>query len=347
MRKSKKSQSAAGAPARANARPTEPVRVSVIHYNNAQEEVFAGTDEIQRLLQQPGVTWVNVAGLHEVEVVDRLASMFGIHPLIREDILDTTHRPKVQDLEEYLFLVLRTLRFDQQAVKIHSRQISLIIGQNYLISFQENGDDLSAAIGPRLAVEQGRLRKSGPDHLAYCILDTVVDEYFDVLEKLGERIEFLEEELVSKASRTQVKDIHTLKTQMISVRKAVWPLREVVNRLLDGESPLIKENTIPYLRDVYDHTIHCIDTIETFRDIVSGMLDIYLSSVSYRVNEIMKVLTIIATIFIPLTFLSGWYGMNFKYMPELQWQYGYPMVIAIAISIVTGLLIYFRRKHWW
>lgn len=347
MRKSKQSQPVARNGGEVSARPAEPVWVSGIHYNSAHQQEFSGTNEIPRLLKEPGVTWVNVAGLHKVEVVEHLASMFGVHPLIQEDILDTTHRPKMQDLEDYLFLVVRTLRFDRQTVKIHSQQISLIVGQNYLISFQENADELSAAIRPRLAVEQGRLRKGGPDHLAYCILDIVVDEYFDVLEQLGERIELLEEELVSKTSRTQLKDIHTLKTDMIFVRKAVWPLREVVNRMLDGESPLIKESTIPYLRDVYDHTIHCIDTVETFRDIVSGMLDIYLSSVSYRLNEIMKVLTIIATIFIPLTFVSGWYGMNFKYMPELQWTYGYPMVMAIAISVAGGMLIYFKRKHWW
>ena len=191
-----------------------------------------------------------------------------------------------------------------------------------------------------------RIRKSGADYLAYCLIDTVVDNYFAILEKLSEKMEVLEEELVKNPGRETLQGIHRMKTDMIYLRRSIWPLREVVNTLGRGESALIKDSTLPYLRDVYDHTIHAIDTLETFRDIVSGMLDIYLSSVSNRLNEIMKVLTIIATIFIPLTFLSGWYGMNFKDMPELAWRWGYPMVICIALTVAAIMLIYFKRKKW-
>jgi len=347
MRKAKRSVRTASNREPETARLAEPAKISIIHYDQAQKEEFKAIDEIPRLLKQPGVTWVNVVGLTDVGAIDHLGRMFNIHPLIEEDIRHTRQRPKMEDLGESLFMVCRSLRAEPQAPAIHSEQVSVILGPNYVISFQENRDELSPALGPRLAMEQGRLRRSGADHLAYCILDIVVDEYFDVLEALGERIEFLEEEVVSKPSRATLAVIHSLKTQLITVRKSVWPLREVINRMLDGQSPLIDESTIPYLRDVYDHTIHCVDTIETYRDRVAGILDIYLSSISYRLNEIMKVLTIIATLFIPLTFLVGWYGMNFKYMPELQWEYGYPMVIVISVLTVIGLLIYFKRRQWW
>lgn len=345
--KSKQTQSLPGKSRRAGVTPVEPAEITVIHYDDTRQEEFSGTDEIPRLLKEPGVTWVNVVGLHDEKAVQRLGSMFDIHPLVQEDILDRKHRPKVEDMDERLFLVIRTLGIEPRTDNILSGQISVIIGQNYLISFQDQKDELSAEMRRRLAVEQGRLRRSGPDFLAYCVLDTVVDGYLRVLDILDERIEPLDEQAVTKPARSTLTEIHVLKRQMVGIRKSVSPMREVINLLLDGQWPLITESALPYLRDVYDHTIRCNERIETFRDILAGVLDIYLSSNSYRLNEIMKVLTIIATIFIPLTFLSGWYGMNFKYMPELQWEYGYAMVIAIAISIVTVLLVYFRRKQWW
>ncbi|MBI4962846.1 MAG: magnesium/cobalt transporter CorA [Desulfomonile tiedjei] len=328
---------------------TEKVRISVIDYDeaNAVESEVTNINELHTFLDKPTVTWINIDGVHDLKVIENIGHLFNLHPLIMEDIANTTQRPKAEDLEDYLFIVFRVLEFDEGKGEINSEQISLILGSNYLISFQENREDLFDPIRERIRASKGRIRKGGPDYLAYALLDSVVDNYFVLLEKLGEKLEFLEEELVKAPAPDTLQTIHKLKTYMIFMRKSVWPLREVINRLLDGESPLIKSLTMPYLRDVYDHTIHVIDTMETSRDIISGMLDIYLSSISYRLNEIMKVLTIIATLFIPLTFLVGWYGMNFKSMPEYEWRYGYAWVISIALCMVFAMLVYFKRKRWW
>ncbi len=252
----------------------------------------------------------------------------------------------MEDAGNYLFIVLKVLDYSEESDEISLMQLSLIITPTVLVSFQEKEGKLFDSVRERLKGGNARIRKGGADYLAYCLMDTVVDNYFAILEGLSEKIEGLEEELVKNPSRDTLQGIHRLKTDMIYLRRSIWPLREVVNTMGRGESALIKESTLPYLRDVYDHTIHAIDTLETLRDIVSGMLDIYLSSVSNRLNEIMKVLTIIATIFIPLTFLSGWYGMNFKDMPELTWRWGYPMVIAVSLTVATAMLIFFRRKRW-
>jgi magnesium transporter len=230
--------------------------------------------------------------------------------------------------------------------EIVTEQISLILGPNFVISFQEKKGTVFNPIRERIRNDKGRIRKMGSDYLAYSLLDLIVDNYFIIMEKLGEKIEFLEEEVVTHPTPETLQTIHHLKREMIFLRKGVWPLREVVSGLERGESSLIKESTRIYLRDVYDHTIQTIDTIETYRDMVSGMLDIYLSSISNRLNAVMKVLTIIATIFMPLTFLAGIYGMNFKYMPELEWRWGYLMFWLIMIGIGAFMLIYFKKKRW-
>ncbi|MGZ5502747.1 MAG: magnesium/cobalt transporter CorA, partial [Halobacteriota archaeon] len=227
-----------------------------------------------------------------------------------------------------------------------AEQVSLIVGQNFVLSFQESEGDVFEPIRERIRNGKGRIRKMGADYLAYSLLDAIVDYYFVILEKQGERIEFLEEELVANPNTQTLQEIHHLKSEMLFLRKAIWPLREVIGALERGESPLIQQSTIVYLRDVYDHTIQAIDTVETSREMVSDLLDIYLSSVSNRMNAIMKVLTIIATIFMPLTFLAGVYGMNFRYMPELEWQWGYPLVWTVMIGVVVCMLIYFRRMQW-
>ena len=231
-------------------------------------------------------------------------------------------------------------------MRSNTEQISLILGPNFVISFQEKEGTVFNPVRERIRNGKGRIRKMGPDYLAYALLDVIVDNYFVIMEKLGEKIEFLEEELVTQPGPETLQTIHHLKREMIFFRKAVWPLREVIGSLERGESPLIKGTSRVYLRDVYDHTIQVIDTIETFRDMVSGMLDIYLSSISNRLNAVMKVLTIIATIFMPLTFLAGIYGMNFKYMPELEWRWGYLMFWLIMIGIGAFMLIYFKKKRW-
>jgi magnesium transporter len=252
----------------------------------------------------------------------------------------------MEDYGDYLYVVVKMLHDKGKTGQVEAEQVSLIIGPNFVFSFQEGEGDVFEPIRERIRNGKGRLRKMGADYLAYSLLDAIVDYYFVILEKLGERVEFLEEELVTNPKTQTLQEIHHLKREMIFLRKAVWPLREVIGALERGESPLIQKGTSLYLRDVYDHTIQAIDTVETFRDMVSGMLDIYLSSVSNRLNAVMKVLTIIATVFMPLTFLAGVYGMNFKYMPELEWRWGYPLVWAVMIGIGGVMLIYFKRKKW-
>jgi magnesium transporter len=262
-----------------------------------------------------------------------------------EDILNTDQRPKIEDFDDYIYIVLRLINYNQDR-EVTSEQISLILGRNFVISLQESDGEVFAPILERLRTSKGRIRKSGADYLVYTLMDLIVDNYFVVLEKFGEALEYLEEEVVTKPSTQTLQDIHRFKYDMIMLRKSVWPLREVIGRLERRESDLIQEATGIYFKDVYDHTIVAIDNIETYRDILSGMLDIYLSSISNRLNEIMKVLTIIATIFMPLTFLAGVYGMNFKHMPELEWTWGYPASLGLMLVISLSMLIYFRKKKW-
>jgi len=333
---------------------TEEMRITIIDYDETHfEEKEAKTvEECFPFKDTPTVTWINIDGLHQVEIIEKIGKHFSLHPLILEDILNTGQRPKIEDFIEYLYVVLKMLYYDDKEAEVKAEQVSLILGSNFVISFQEKEGDVFNPIRDRIRGSKGRIRKMGADYLAYALLDGVVDNYFMILEKLGEEIEDMEEELVSNPTPETSQGIHRLKGEMIFLRKSVWPLREVINGLERGESSLIKKSTVIYLRDVYDHTIQVIDTIETYRDIVSGMVDTYLSSISNRMNEVMKVLTIIATIFIPLTFIAGIYGMNFNpeaslwNMPELNWSFGYLSVIGLMFLIALGLVIYFKRKRW-
>jgi len=326
----------------------ERTTITILDYDeqHLQEQEIKTVDECLPFKDKPTVTWINVDGIHQVEILERLGEYFGLHPLVVEDILNTDQRPKVEDFGDYIFIVLKMFYYDDSADEIVTEQISLTLGPTLVISFQEREGDVFNPIRERIRSEKGRIRKMGADYLAYVLVDSIVDSYFIILEKLGEKIEDLEEELVTDPRPETLQTIHNLKREMIFLRKSVWPLREVVSGLERGESPLIQESTGIYLRDVYDHTIQVIDTVETIRDMLSGMLDIYLSSVSNRMNEVMKVLTIIATIFIPLTLIAGIYGMNFRYMPELEWPWAYPMLWLIMLAIGVLMLIYFRRKRW-
>jgi len=327
---------------------TEELKITVIDYEEThfEEREVKRVEECFVFKDKPTVTWMNVDGLHQVEILEKLGECYGLHPLVLEDILNTDQRPKMEDYGEYIYIVLKALDYNDRSSEIETEQISLILGSNFVFSFQERKGDTFDPIRERIKTGKGRIRKMGADYLAYALLDSIIDNYFIILEKLGEKIELLEEKLVTQPAPETLRTIHHLKREMIFLRKAVWPLREVINGLERGESSLIKESTRVYLRDVYDHTIQTIDTIETYRDMVSGMLDIYLSSVSNRLNSVMKVLTIIATIFMPLTFLAGVYGMNFKYMPELGWRLGYPLIWLIMIGIGVLMLIFFRKKKW-
>jgi magnesium transporter len=326
----------------------EKVTITVFDYNSEryEEKELASIEESFPYRGTPSVSWINVVGIHEIELMEKVGTHFGIHPLIMEDILNTGHRPKVDVMEDYIFVVLKMLTYNEEEGRIDAEQVSLILGRYFVISFQEREGDVFEPIRERIRKNKGRIRKMGADYLAYALVDAVVDHYFTILEKVGDRIEFLEEEVVKNPTPPTLQEIHRLKRAMISLRKSVWPLREIVGELERKESPLIKQTTALYFRDVYDHTIQIIDTVETNRDMISGILDVYLSSISNRMNEVMKVLTIIATIFIPLTFLAGIYGMNFRYMPELEWPHGYFAVLIMMALVSFGMVLYFRRKRW-
>ncbi len=324
-----------------------PVRITVIDYDaeHFSEKRVDSVEECFPYRDTETVTWINIDGLGNTAVIEKIGKHYNIHPLILEDILNTGQRPKMEDLDGYLYVNLTMLQLAGPEKRIKGEHVSMIIGPSYLLSFQEDVGDVFDPVRERIRKE-GRIRKFGPDYLAYALIDDIVDNYFLVVEHLEEEVEDLEEELVRNATPASLQKINRLKKGMIYLRKSVWPLREVISGMERSESPLIREGTIIYLRDVYDHVIQVIDTLETVRDMVSGMIDIYLSGLSYKMNEIMKVLTLIATIFIPLTFVAGVYGMNFRYMPELAWEYGYLAVWGIMIAMVLAMLFYFRKKHW-
>jgi len=324
------------------------VRITIIDYDESHvedkeakriEECFPFTDK-------PTVTWININGLHQLDIIEKIGEHFNVHPLVLEDIVNTGQRPKIEDFVDYIFVTLKMLRYSDEEKETKAEQVSLILGSNFVISFQENEGDVFDPIRQRIEADKGRIRKMGADYLAYALMDAIVDNYFTILEKLGDRIEDFEEELVVNPKPETLQAIHHLKREMIFLRKSVWPLREVINRLERWESSLINKSTAIYFRDVYDHTIQVIDSVETFRDMLSGMLDIYLSSISNRMNEVMKVLTIIATIFIPLTFIAGVYGMNFRFMPELEMPIGYSVVLLVMLFIGILMFAYFRKKKW-
>lgn len=322
--------------------------VEVIQYDHQSMEE-AKSDNITNFNQSSKkfkVNWINIDGLQRTELIETLGAKFELHALLLEDILNTGQRPKTEDYGVYLFTVLKMISYNDLRDKIEIEQVSIVIGDNYLLSFQEQDGDVFEPVRNRLRNSKGKIRSFGPDYLAYTLLDAVVDNYFVVLEKLDEKIEALEEELLFNPTSLSLQKIYRLKRELIMLRKSAWPLREAVGNLERAESPLIQETTAVFFRDVYDHIIRVIDTIETFQDLLSGLLDIYLSSVSNRLNEVMKVLTVISTIFIPLTFVVGVYGMNFKHMPEIQWRFGYWAVWLVMVLIGGGMLLFFKRKKW-
>jgi magnesium transporter len=330
----------------------EHTNLSVIDFDQNNFSVFE-TDSAQECLnymkKKPTVTWINIDGLKDKVKLEKLCQYFNLHPLVIEDILHTKQRPKVEDYDDYLYIVIQMLDFNDKKNHLGSEQISLILGPSYVISFQERKGDTFNAVRDRIRNNKGKIRRMGADFLAYSLLDAIVDNYYVILERLGEKIETMEADTIKHPSPKSLHQIHKLKRELVILRKSVWPLREVVNALereTRAKSPLMKKGTQLYLRDLYDHTIQVIDTVETYRDVSSSMLDIYLSSVSNKMNEIMKVLTVVGTIFIPLTFVTGLYGMNFLYMPELQHSLGYPAVLLLMALMATTMLVYFKKKGW-
>ena len=330
------------------------VTIEIIDFTETQltESKVESVEECFPYKDSQSVTWINVTGVHDEAVVEKLGHHFGLHPLIQEDIVNTGQRPKMETDEGHLFLVIKMLYHDDEQEQTVAEQVSVLLGNGWVITFQEHHLDVFTPVRERIRKTVPRVRFLSADYLAYALLDAVVDHYFMVLEQIGERIEELEDDLVSHPDPASLTEIQTLRKELIFIRKSIWPLREVVGGLEREESELLRRTTRPYLRDLYEHVIQVIDTVETFRDMVTGLLDIYLSSVSNRMNEVMKVLTLIATIFIPLGFLAGVYGMNFDTMispynlPELGMRYGYLLFWGVSGMIALAMLWYFRRKHW-
>jgi magnesium transporter len=328
---------------------TDKVTMSAILYDeeNFKEWQVDKKEDIDGLKGLQGNIWINVEGVHDLGIIETFGRVYNLHPLLLEDIMNSTQRPKIEDYGDYTFLVFKMLTFDDVNREVNIEQISLVLGKGYIITFQEGIEgDVFDPLRERLRKNKGLIRKNGIDYLAYSIIDAIVDCYFIMLEKLGEQIELVESDLLLDPTTAVVHEIQRLKRETIVLRKAVWPLREVINVLVRGDTALVQEGTKIYLRDVYDHTIQVIDSVETLRDILSEVFDIYLSSVGNKLNEIMKVLTIISTIFIPLTFIAGVYGMNFKYMPEIGWHLGYPMILTVMLSVSLYMIFYFKKKKW-
>jgi magnesium transporter len=324
------------------------VKISLIDYDPKKLDVktIDLPEETYPLRETDTVSWINVIGLHDAEILNNIGSNFGIHALTLEDIVNTETRPKVEFFDDYIFIVLKMIFFSQEQQTIEIEQVSIILGKNYVITFQEREGDIFNPIRNRIQVVKGRLRQRGADYLTYTLIDVVVDNYYIILENISETLELLEEEVSENPDKTIPLKIQSLKKDTLLLRKTLWPLREAINHLNKQETGLFADSTSPYLQDLYDHAIQVVDTLETFREAATGLLELYQSTVSNKMNEVMKVLTIVASIFIPLTFIAGIYGMNFENMPELKWSFGYFMAWTLMVLIGLTLVIYFKKRKW-
>jgi len=327
----------------------ERVRISYLDFdaqNLTERADVRDVSVLWGLCDSPTASWVNVDGLHDTALIERIGERFGIHPLVLEDIAHVGQRPKLEEYDEYLYVVLYQLEWHGDEEMVVEEQISLVIGSNYVFSFQERPGDDFDPIRERLRTGKGKLRERGSDHLAYALIDATVDNYFTILHRIGSATEQAELELLEEPGQDTMRKLQQIKREMLVVRRAIWPLRDVLATLMRTESALITEDTRVYLRDVHDHAVQVLESVETLRDVVGGMIDLYLSQVALRTNEAMKVLTVMASIFIPLTFIVGVYGMNFDFMPELHTRWGYPAVWAFMISTAVGLLLWFKKRGW-
>lgn len=327
---------------------TEATNITVIDYTHDEIRQFSA-DTIDQLLpyfSQNSVTWIDIAGLTNVSIIESIGEHLDIHPLVLEDVLNTKQRSKLEIYEHYLFFVAKAVCGAGDSLTIQYEQISMLVLNNCLITFRESADDLFSPIQRRLENSQGRFRNHGTDYLAYAILDTIVDQYFVINEMLDPAFEAIEEELLNSPSTQTLATIQKIKRELVYLRKTVSPLRELLSQVHRNDSELIQERTLIYFADVFDHALRIVESLDSYRDLATGMLDIYLSSVSNKMNETMKVLTVFASIFIPLTFIAGIYGMNFEHMPELKWKWSYPLLWVLFITIPVALIVYFRRKQW-
>lgn len=323
-------------------------KISIIDYtaSDLEEKIIKNIEECCVYQEKNSITWINIDGIHQSNIIEQIGNLFHIHPLTLENIMNTDQRPKIEYFPGYIFIAVKMIYWNEIKQEIEIEHISLILKDRIVLSFQEKEGDIFNPIRKRIKTKSGKIRMKGADYLIYALLDAIVDQYFLILEKLGDKTELLEDSLINQPSPENLQTIHQNKRNLIFIRNAVWPLREVINKLEKDDSKLVQKNTKIFLRDVYDHTIQIIETVETLRDMVAGLLEIYLSSLSNKMNEVMKVLTIIATIFIPLTFIAGIYGMNFHYMPELSWKLGYPMAIGGMFILGLIMLLFFKKKKW-
>lgn len=325
------------------------VDINLIHYSEEhyeEKKPKSIAEVIQMKESFSGISWVNIDGLHDENTIEEMCSFLGIHRLTMEDILSVGQRPKIEEHAEYLHVVLKMFMLDPVDDTIEDEQLSFILKGNTLITFQERTGDVFDSVRVRIKEGKGFIRKRGADYLLYALLDSVVDNYFIILETFGEKLEDVETALLENPDKNTLNKLHLLRRETLSLRRSVYPLREVVSRFEKIEEPFINPDIKVFIRDLYDHTIQVIETIEVFRDMASGLLDLYMNSVSNKMNEIMKVLTIMASIFIPLTFIAGVYGMNFENMPELTYKYGYYVVWIVMILLIIGMLFYFKKKKW-
>lgn len=322
--------------------------LEVIDYNAGQFERFNSKtpEDAFKFEAEDRTTWINIDGLSNTEEIEKVGKYYDLHPLIIEDIVNTNQRPKIDEYNDYFFIVAKMLYYRPDG-RLENEHISIVLGKNYVLTFQEAGGDVFDGVRDRLANAKGRIRTRGADYLAYALLDAIVDNYFVVVEEMSDKIETMEESLFhSQPDDERILEIQELKRTMLRIRRAVNPLREVVSRLEKIDHELVQEQTINYIRDLYDHMIQVSENIEIYREMTWGLMDMYMTTISNKMNEVMKVLTIMASIFIPLTFLAGVYGMNFEYMPELQHPYSYPILLGVMFLILMGMLYYFKRKNW-
>ncbi|HPR18521.1 MAG TPA: magnesium/cobalt transporter CorA [Candidatus Cloacimonadota bacterium] len=323
-----------------------PTTMEYIRYNDSSIKILDANDLSVFRDMPDAVDWIHIQGLSDTDRIIQICQKLKVHFVLIEDIFNDNQRAKTEDLEDGVFVVLKFPVFDEEEGHLHMEQASMILSGNMVISFQSSQEPIFTPLKDRLYKAAGKIRKLQADYLLYALCDLVVDSYFAVLESIDDTIEALEEKLVGDPTQETLQKIYHLKQETIVLRRAVWPMREAVGTLNRTDNPIVNESTHIYLRDLYDHTIQVIDTVETFRDMISGMLDMYLTSISNKMNEVMKVLTIFASIFIPLTFLAGVYGMNFHFLPELGWKWAYPVWWGVTIIVGLAMLAYFKRKNW-
>lgn len=323
-------------------------KITIFNYTSEgySEKTVETIEECLPYKDEKSVTWINIDGVHDMELIDKIGNLFELHPLLLEDVVNTTQRPKMDEFDDHLFAVLRMLTYDEKENCIMSEQVSIVLSKKFVLSFQEDEGDLYDPIRARIRDNKSKIRDFGTDYLVYRIMDVTVDHYYTLIEKLGDKIEHLEDKVLRQPPRTILQEIQDVKKDLLLLRRSVYPLREVLAAMTRDDNKMIVKKTQKFIRDVHDHTVHVIEALEMFRETVNGLKDAYHSHLNIEMNKTIQTLTIITTIFIPLSFIAGVYGMNFEYMPELTSKYGYPATLAVMVVLAVGMLFYFRRRKW-